>query len=132
MHIPPYSPILISPLLPCLVDDDADNDVVIAKLLQKRRLVALIPFSIYVYLLSRIPVPDSTSASSGSLRGGGATPYSYSYSAAAYDNVFSPLPALSRLTVMGVMILGVLAGFGAVRNACALFEGGVFWRGPVR
>jgi hypothetical protein len=60
-------------------------------------VVSLAPVIVYLFLLSWIPLPDALASS---------------------DMMTA---ALSRLVVLGTIILGLLSGFGAVSNAWAFF-----------
>ena len=62
-----------------------------------RAVGSLIPVSIYLFLLSWIPLPDALASSN------------------------LTTTALSRLVVLGTIILGLLSGFGAINNAWAFF-----------
>jgi len=65
-------------------------------------VVSLIPVIIYLFLLSLVPLPDALTSSD------------------------ITTTALSRLVVLGTIILGLLSGFGAISNAWAFFP--LFWR----
>lgn len=55
------------------------------------------PVALYLFLLSRIPLPDALASSDFTTT------------------------TLSRLIVLGTIILGILSGFGAVSSAWAFF-----------
>lgn len=61
--------------------------------------VALVPFGLYLFLFSWIPP----------------------YVTAATDGSGWLAPALGRVVVLGVIVLGALSGFGAVRSAWAFY-----------
>jgi The Golgi pH Regulator (GPHR) Family N-terminal len=63
-----------------------------------RVALSLVPVILYLFLLSWIPLPDALAASD------------------------MTTTALSRLVVLGTIILGLLSGFGAVSNVWAFFS----------
>lgn len=62
-----------------------------------RVIVSALPIGLFIYLLSFIPLPTAVAEQNFGKR------------------------ALSRLVVIGIVILGCLSGFGAVSNAWAFF-----------
>lgn len=62
-----------------------------------RMVLSLVPVILYLFLLSWIPLPNALASS----------------------DIMTT--ALSRLVVLGTIILGLLSGFGAVSNAWAFF-----------
>lgn len=62
-----------------------------------RTIIIISPVAFYIFLLSRIPLPE-TLATTGLVA-----------------------TILSRLVFLGIIILGLLSGFGAVSNAWAFF-----------
>lgn len=91
-------------------------------MLQKRNLLAIIPYLCYLYLLTLIPdTSHSTVMAPPIAEGNGVHRESALNSTPVATALASPLPqALTRLTFLGVSILGVLSGFGAVRNTSVL------------
>ncbi|KAG8945477.1 hypothetical protein FRC04_000762 [Tulasnella sp. 424] len=64
----------------------------------RRALILLAPYTIYIFIVYRIPVPEALS-SSGLIS-----------------------TSLSRLTVIGVLILGLISGYGCVSTASMFFR----------
>lgn len=68
------------------------------RVVKRRHLIALVPYCLFIYCFTLIPVPSTSTPN---------TPREAVWAAMT----------LSRLVVAGVIILGLLSGFGAVRNA---------------
>lgn len=93
------------------------NNLIPTGVLQKRNLIALVPYLCYIYLVTLIPGSPQASNPMPPATSDGSSPQSQQTTHA----LTFPLPqALGRLTLMGVLILGALSGFGAVRNAAVL------------
>jgi len=79
-------------------------------------LLAMIPYTFYLYTVYRIPVPSAL-ANSGA----------YQTSFSLYVGLLSIIAglitkSLSRLTVVGVLILGLISGYGAISTAWMFFQ----------
>jgi hypothetical protein len=87
--------------------------------MSSRLLIALIPFTLYVFLFTRIPpyvtaipeVPQTTEASNLSDAG-----------PAGWEVEGWLASSMGRVVVLGVLVLGALSGFGAVRTAWTFVE----------
>ena len=86
-----YRPCIIRIYLIFGLDKTRKRSVII------RVFVSLTPVVVYLFLLSWIPLPDPLASSD------------------------MTTIALSRLVVLGTIVLGFLSGFGAVSNAWAFF-----------
>lgn len=106
--------------------------------LTTRLLVALIPFSLYIFLFTRIPPYVTAVASApipalddgamdGADEGVGAGPVgtgvvSWTEGPEGWEGEGWLASSLGRVVVLGVVVLGALSGFGALRTALNFFE----------
>lgn len=102
--------------------------------LTTRVLVALIPFSLYIFLFTRIP-PYVTAVASATLPTLDGTPIegeavdsagsgtvSWTEGPEGWEGEGWLASSLGRVVVLGVVVLGALSGFGALRTALNFFE----------
>ncbi|KAG8957136.1 hypothetical protein FRC03_010505 [Tulasnella sp. 419] len=97
--------LLLSPLLQCIlityrpsISPSSRSPQVASHRFGKRFILTLVPYTIYLIAVYRIPVPEGLQ-SSGMLSS-----------------------SFSRLTVIGVIILGLISGYGAISTAFMFFK----------
>lgn len=102
--------------------------------LTTRLLIALIPFSLYIFLFTRIPpyvtaVASSTTPVLPDEPVEGETPaptnsgaVSWTEGPEGWEGEGWLASSLGRVVVLGVVVLGALSGFGALRTALNFFE----------
>ena len=94
----------------------------------RRNLLAIVPYLCYLYLLTLIPSTPHGIITSLATESDGLHTRLPHDSTSTQTLLAFPLPqALTRITFMGVLILGILSGFGAARSASVLF-GSLFSR----
>jgi hypothetical protein len=91
--------------------------------MSSRLLIALIPFSLYVFLFTRIP-PYITAMKPETMDPVDAvdTDASWASGREGWEEGGWLASSMGRVVVLGVLILGSLSGFGAVRTAWTFCE----------